>query len=210
MGKLTKLVNLVETFLQVFPDEYWSKLFKHRLQEDNEMNNLATCIFSDIFQYVHKPDPEHKTTQVLVFCVVPKISECWDTILASYCILLYHKFGFHYSPSQIANLILEVMVVGLKGKLNGMFQPEKIENFDRTVLEYLMQVKEGTRQNKFFSDPEGALCNILDMVEELGVKSGSCKRGFYDEAKKSITENLNKPEYKQALQQELDLLIESE
>jgi len=207
MPKLIKLTDLISKFFYVFPDAYWSKVLDLRLTEENEMTNVATSIFSDIFQPVHKPDPENKTTRVLIFCTVPKVSECWDTVLAFYCILLYHKFGFKYSPSQVANLILEVLVVGLKDKLKGLYHPENIENFDRTVLEYLMQTKEGTRTNKFFTDPEGTLTNILGVIEELGIRAGSCKKGFYDKARESAKEILNKPEIKSDLQEEINQLF---
>lgn len=206
---MDKLTNLVQTFFHVFPDSYWEDLFKHRLHESNEMLELATNIFTDIFQFTHKPSDDHKTTQVLVFCTIPKISECWDTVLASYTVLIYKKFGKVYPPSTIANLILEVFVVGLKG-IKGMFRPENIENFDRTVLEYLINVKEGNRGNKFFSDPEDCVVQILDAVEQFGIKSGTCNKGFYDGAKSSVKEILNKPEIKAGIQREIDQLFKTE
>lgn len=160
-------------------------------------------MFADIFQATNQRNPDGKTVLVKIFCTIPKTSSCWDTVIAAYTVMMHEKGHTSFQPATATTALLSI----LSTNKDTLFNPENIENFDSTVATYLAEITAGTRNNRFFHDPEWVILDIIDFLEELAINTGGGKKGILDSSRKSVTEILNRPGIKEAIQKEISDLF---
>lgn len=135
-------MRLLQVYREVFfpycLEKYWEDLFKQREAEDSWQ---LVNVFGDIFQPCIDEETKNENGKVtggsMTFvCVIPKPHWFWDIILSMY---LTVRPDIFQSQQMIVKQIHDLIT---RFKVN----PKRFKNFDGCHLEYLENLRDGTRQ----------------------------------------------------------------
>lgn len=151
-------LDFMQKYFLPLVDERWLAIMAKR-----EMANhwTETAPFTDIFTMVAvQINQEQRTGDAKLMCLVPRVKCFWDAHLAFY---LAARPELYKSHAHICRLILD-------GMKTVKMDPLSYINFTSDNLLYLFESADGLVQNKFLQDPAECLCEMLDVIQEVGQK----------------------------------------
>lgn len=201
--KIQEIINLA---LRIFPNEYWKDVTERRNKPEFVPSYNQT--FCDVIQLKWKKVDGR--ANFIALCTIPCTPDHWDIVLAA---ILLSRPEFWKSTQNICIQLIDYF----KKENHGLLHHDNVQNFNRDCLEYLVQMAHGTRRNKFFTDPQGALINIYGDILDLSIKKlpeeteedfKKRKGEFKNKFDESVYKILNAPQHIGQFQEELKRLEE--